>query len=376
MQTSPFARIALLLQGGGALGAYQAGVYEALANANLQPDWVAGISIGAINAALIAGNAPDRRVARLREFWQTVSQPQPALLPLSLFDPAGNLAHQLVNQFQAAGSAAFGAPGFFAPRFVPPFLSLPGTAGATSFYDAGPLTETLNRLVDFDLINRGGIRFSIGAVNVRTGNLTVFDNTTDTINASHVLASGALPPSFAAVEIDGELYWDGGLVSNTPLEWVLESSPRQDTLAFQIDLWNARGAFPRDLAESDTRQKEIRFSSRTRAGTDQFKKMQLMRRATAKLLEAIPEPLRHSPEARLLATESDRAVFNIIQLIYRTQKYEGTSKDFDFSRLTMQEHWAAGLRDAQRTLDYPQVLQRPQSMDGVFTFDLAEHEPV
>ncbi len=372
----PFARIALLLQGGGALGAYQGGVYEALTQAGLQPDWVAGISIGAINAALIAGNPPAMRVKRLREFWDTVSRPRPGLLPLPLVTPGTEMMHRLLNQAQAFGNALFGTPGFFSPRPLPPFLSAPGTAAAVSYYDVGPLTETLNRLIDFDLINAGQIRFSVGAVNVRTGNFTYFDNTTDTITAAHVLASGALPPGFPGVEIDGELYWDGGLVSNTPLDWVLESSPRQDTLAFQIDLWNARGAVPQNLMETDTRQKEIRFSSRTRAGTNQFKKMQLMRRATARLLEAIPAPLRHSPEAELLATESDHAVFNIIQLIYRTQKYESTSKDYDFSRLTMQEHWAAGLHDAQRTLSYPEVLQRPQGMDGVFTFDLGEHEPV
>ena len=370
----PFAQIALLLQGGGALGAYQAGVYEALSEANLHPDWVAGISIGAINAALIAGNVPECRVEKLREFWETVSQPRLDLPHLTSFDPKNEFIHRLVNQTQALGVALFGAPGFFKPRLVPPFLSAPGTPGALSFYDVAPMTATLERLVDFDRINAGETRFSVGAVNVRTGNFIYFDNTTHKITAAHVLASGSLPPGFPPTEIDGEQYWDGGLVSNTPLQWVLDSFPRVDTLAFQIDLWNAKGRIPRDLIEADTRQKEIRFSSRTRAATDEFKKMQLMRRAAAKLLDEIPEALRQSPEAKMLATEADETVFNIIQLIYRARNYEGMSKDYELSRLTMQEHWASGLSDARRTLRYKKVLERPKDLDGVFTFDLGEHE--
>ena len=190
-----------------------------------------------------------------------------------------------------------------------------------------------------------------------------------------MLASGSLPPGFPATEIDGEQYWDGGLVSNTPLQWVLDSFPRMDTLAFQIDLWNAKRRIPRDLIEADTHQKEIRFSSRTRAGTDQFKKMQLLRRAAAKLLTEIPDALRQSPEAKMLATEADETVFNIIQLLYRARSYEGISKDYEFSRLTMQEHWASGLSDARRTLRYKKILEKPEGLDGVFTFDLGEHEP-
>ena len=336
---------------------------------------MAGISIGAINAALIAGNAPEYRVDKLREFWETVSQPRLDLPHLAWFDPKNEFVHGLVNQTQALGVALFGAPGFFKPRLVPPFLSAPGTPGALSFYDVAPLTETLERLVDFDRINAGETRFSVGAVNVRTSNFIYFDNTTHKITATHVLASGSLPPGFPATEIDGEQYWDGGLVSNTPLQWVLDSFPRMDTLAFQIDLWNAKGLIPRDLIEADTRQKEIRFSSRTRAGTDQFKKMQLMRRAAAKLLAEIPEALRQSPEAKMLATEADETVFNIIQLIYRTRSYEGVSKDYEFSRRTMQEHWASGLSDARRTLRYKKVLEKPEGLDGVFAFDLGEHEP-
>ncbi len=375
----PFERVALLLQGGGALGAYQAGVYQALAEANLHPDWVAGISIGAINSALIAGNAPEHRVEKLRQFWETVSAPPKSnpFLPASLFAgiPLRNDGvHEVVNQTRALGTLLFGAPGFFTPRLVPPYLQKPGSEGAISFYDVSPLTATLEKLVDFDRINSLETRFSVGATNVRTGNFIYFDNATHKIGAAHVMASGALPPGFPAIEIDGQHYWDGGLVSNTPLEWVLDSCPRQDTLAFQVDLWSATGDMPRNLTDSDVRQKEIRFSSRTRAATNDFKQAQMLRRAAAKLLAELPDNLKATPEAQLLAAEADEKVFNIIQLIYRSRVYEGTSKDFEFSRLTMEEHWASGYADAGRTLHYKQVLQRPKGLDGVFVFDLAHPE--
>ena len=367
----PFERIALILQGGGALGAYQAGVYQALAEANLHPDWVAGISIGAINSALIAGNAPQKRVERLREFWEAVCMPPFGIPDLKWFEVKGEFAHSLVNQARSLGALLGGAPNFFKPRIPPPFLQPNGTLEAISYYDVAPLRATLERLVDFDLINAHEMRFSVGAVNVRTGNFVYFDNTTYQICPEHVMASGSLPPSFPATEIEGEYYWDGGLVSNTPLQWVLDSRPGQDTLAFQIDLWSARGEFPRNLAEAETRQKEIRYSSRTRMATDQFKKKQILRRAAAHLLAKIPPELRQTPEAEMLALEADEKVYNLIQLIYHSKNYEGNSKDYEFSHRTMEEHWTSGYNDAVRTLRHPEVLQRPQEMDGVFTFDLA-----
>jgi NTE family protein len=185
------------------------------------------------------------------------------------------------------------------------------------------------------------------------------------------MASGALPPGFPAVEIEGEYYWDGALVSNTPLRWVVDKEPHHDTLAFQIDLWSARGEFPRDMLEVMTREKEIRYSSRTRAGTDDVKHIQKMRSAAASLLEKLPEELRNSPEAKLLSAAADRKVYNIIHLIYRTRHFEGHSKDYEFSRLSMDEHWRAGYHDAKRTLRHPNVLERPNNLEGVFTFDLA-----
>jgi NTE family protein len=367
----PFERIALLLQGGGALGSYQAGVYQALAEANLHPDWVAGISIGAVNSSLIAGNPHNKRVERLREFWEAITAPPFGIADLQWFQPKGEFAHSVVNQARSWGTLLGGAPDFFKPRVPPPYFQPNGTLEAISYYDVAPLKATLERLVDFDLINSGATRFSVGAVNVRTGNFVYFDNVTHQICPEHVIASGSLPPGFPATEIEGEYYWDGGLVSNTPLQWVLDSRPGQDTLAFQIDLWSSRGEFPRNLLEAETRQKEIRCSSRTRMATDQFKKKQLLRRATAKLLAKMPPELLQTPEADILAAEADEKVYNLIQLIYRAKNYEGNAKDYEFSRRTMEEHWRSGYNDAVRTLRHPEVLQRPNGSDGVFTFDLA-----
>jgi NTE family protein len=404
-QRPPFDCVALLLQGGGALGAYQGGVYQGLAEAELHPDWVAGISIGAINSALIAGNAPEQRVDKLRAFWegvarrplwgwsQVASQPAagaastPDIDPywkllvartLSLWagtDPAlaprGNVARSFANQAGAGLTTALGARGMFAPRLPSPWLQPAGTLEATSYYDTSALKTTLERFVDFDRINAGTTRFSVGAVNVATGNFVYFDNATHVIGPQHVMASGALPPGFPPIEIEGEHYWDGGLVSNTPLQWVLESETRQDTLAFQVDLWSARGDLPASMAEVATRQKEIQYSSRTRASSDQFKQSQRNRNLLADFLAKAPAELRASPEYALLSHAADRKVYNLIQLIYRSKGYEGGLKDFDFSWQSMEDHWRAGYQDTVRTLRHPEVLERPKSAEGVFTFDLA-----
>jgi NTE family protein len=373
----PFECIALLLQGGGALGAYQAGVYEALAEAHLDPDWVAGISIGAVNAALIAGNPPEARVAKLEQFWREVTASGPwdggALLGMAPGAVAGDLARGVVNQLSAGAALLGGVPGFFVPRIPVAWLHPPGSPAATSYYDTAPLRSTLERLIDFDRINSGAMRFSVGAVNVSSGNFVYFDSTTHTIGPQHVMASGALPPGFPAIEVEGEFYWDGGLVSNTPLQWVLESDPRRDTLAFQVDLWSARGSVPRAMTEVMTRQKEIQYSSRTRNNTDRFKYTQKLRNAVASLLRNLPAELRSSPEVALLESPARPSVYNLVQLIYRAKHYEGDSKDYEFSRLSMEEHWRAGYYDTVRTLRHPEVLARPDNLEGVMTFDLSQN---
>jgi NTE family protein len=369
----PFECIALLLQGGGALGSYQAGVYHALAEANLHPDWVAGISIGAINSALIAGNPPERRVDRLREFWEAVSDSPFGSAYLRSIHFTDEYRH-FVNQARAFGVAMFGAPHFFAPRFPHPMFLPSSPVEALSVYDIAPLRETLEQLVDFDRINSKQMRFSVGAVNVQTGNFVSFDNANQVIGPEHVIASGSLPPGFPATEVDNEYFWDGGLVSNTPLQWVLDTRPRQDTLAFQVDLWNARGELPSDLAGAEVRRKEIIYSSRTRAATNNVKRAQKLRMAFVNLIKQLPEEMRSQEDVKLLETEVDDKVCNIVHLIYRSRKYEGIAKDFEFSRRTMEEHWQTGYDDATRTLSHPEVLEPPDRSEGVRTFDFEKNQ--
>ncbi|HUO53130.1 MAG TPA: patatin-like phospholipase family protein [Rhodoblastus sp.] len=372
---SEFKTVALVLQGGGALGSYQAGVYQGLAEANIHPDWVAGISIGAINSALIAGNPPEKRVERLRAFWETVSEP-----PLGPFGTPYNpnvkhineTVHRALNQFRAFGVAALGAPGFFRPRAPSPVIWPTPNPAQLSHYDVTPLQSTLERLVDFDRINSGEMRLSVGAVNVRTGNFRYFDTAhKDRIDFRHIMASGSLPPGFPATEIDGEFYWDGGIVSNTPLQWVLDSPPRRDTLAFQVDLWSATGELPRDLAAIEVRQKDIQFSSRTREATRQAMNAQRLRRIFRQVHGHLPEEIRALPEVEFLAREADESVYNIVHLIYHAQNYEGVAKDYEFSRRTMEEHWSAGYQAATKALKHPEVLQRPNNREGFRVFDFS-----
>ena len=369
-RTTPFESVALVLQGGGALGAYQAGVYEALVEHGVEPTWISGISIGAINSAIIGGNPPETRIERLRQFWELVSDNGDGGISDWWADMfTGDMARAWVNQAFAAEYMLKGVPGFFAPRVPPPYLEPRGIAAATSWYDTSALKTTLERLVDFDRINARTSRFSVGAVNIRTGNFTYFDNESDTIRPEHILASGALPPAFPPVEIDGEFYWDGGLVSNTPLDWVLSAPSTLDTLIFQVDLWSARGVLPRDLGEVAERIKEIQYSSRTRAATDQFRRMHTMRAALTELLAQLPEELKALPQAMVLAEAADPARYGIVQLVYQSPAYEDQAKDYQFSRRTMEQHWRAGHRDAVKSLSHPEVLELPSRAEGIQVYD-------
>lgn len=365
---TPFECVALLLQGGGALGAYQAGVYAALAEHGIHPTWISGISIGAINSAIIAGNPPERRVAKLRQFWEQISAANSwSLLTSGL--PGLDAMRGWEGQLAAGGTLMQGVPGFFTPRMPPPPLQPRGTDAATSWYDTAPLRSTLERLVDFDRINAKTMRFSVGAVDVHTGNFTYFDNWRQKIHVEHVMASGALPPAFPAVKVGDAYFWDGGMVSNTPLDWVLSLRRDLDTLIFQVDLWSARGQLPADLADVATRMKDIQYSSRTRVAVDTFRRQQKLRTALNTLLSKAPPELLDTPEAKLLARETSPAAYNIALLIYRSAAYEGQSKDFAFSRQSMEEHWQAGRSDAEATLSHPEVLKLPPDPSEVRVFD-------
>jgi NTE family protein len=341
----PKSRRVLVLQGGGALGAYQAGVYEALTKSNFCPDWIAGISIGAINAAIIAGNAYAERATALQSFWEQMSASLPLRLPL-----ASDEMRKASSGASAAWVATWGVPGFFAPRIPPPFLLPPGTKGATSFYDTTPLRTTLERFVDFGRINAKETRLSLGAVNVQTGLLRYFDNEHQKIGPEHVMASGALPPGFPPVEVDGEYYWDGGVVSNTPLEYVLDEETCDNLLIFQVDLFNASGPLPRTILDVMEREKEIHYASRSRHNTRTALREHEAKMALRSLLMALPEELRNDPNARLLEQLSEERRITVAQLVYRHKPYEGSAKDFEFSRQAMLEHWQAGITDVEHCM--------------------------
>lgn len=363
--TPPSFKCALVLQGGGALGSYQAGVYEALTEAGVRPDWVAGISIGSINAAIIAGNAPGMRLQRLREFWELASSSL-LLGPLTPGEPM----RSLFNEASASWIAAFGVPGFFSPRVPAALLYPPGAAEALSIYDTQPLRSTLERLVDFDRVNGKATRLSLGAVNIRTGNFAYFDNMRERIGPEHVMASGALPPGFPPIEIEGQHYWDGGIVSNTPLQYVLDEEETRDLQVFQVDLFSARGPMPRTLLEAAEREKDIRFSSRTRLNTDANLKLHRVKAALRTLIDRIPGGLLTDSDLALLRNHSTAQAVTVVQLIYRSRKYEGNSKGYEFSRSTMLEHWAAGKHDAQCSVCHPDWVTRTPPVDGVAVFDL------
>lgn len=341
----PSVQTALVLQGGGALGSYQGGVYQAFSKAGVEPDWVAGISIGAVNAAIIAGNPPEQRASRLEEFWRRVTSSVLPAPPLP-----GGPGRTVFNEWSAAWGAAFGVPGLFAPRLPGPLFYPSGSPEALSFYDTAPLRRTLEELVDFDRINACETRLSVGAVNIRTGNFIYFDNTERRIGPEHVMASGALPPGLPPVKIDGEYYWDGGLVSNTPLEYVLDRQGRQDLVVYQVDLFSARGRMPQTLLEATEREKDIRYSSRTRLNTDANLKIRSAKLALRELIAALPAELADHANVRLLSDLARENDVTVVQLIYRRKPHEGGSKDFEFSRQTMLDHWQAGMADVTHFL--------------------------
>jgi NTE family protein len=374
VQLPNYETVALMLQGGGALGAYQAGVFQGLYEAGIEPNWLAGISIGALNTAIIAGNPPGKRVERLLEFWETICQPAfgpplPAFIEHALFNSSDAL-RKAFTATQAMSAIVEGQKGFFVPRFPPPLPTVSGPPQTASYYDTAPLKATLEALCDFDRINSGETRVSVGAVNCGTGNFVYFDNTHTTLRPEHFMASGALPPGFAAVEIDGQYYWDGGLMSNTPLYEVIQSTPRRDTLAFQVDLWSAIGPVPDNLTDVQGRMKDIQYSSRTRLVTDMLQRSQRFRHVLREVLERVPSDQRDDKWCKLADDLACSKRYNVIHLIYRHKEYEGQYKDFQFGLSTMREHWQSGLDDIRRSLEHPDWLDMPDNDAGFVTHDI------
>lgn len=363
-------RVALVLQGGGALGAYQVGVYQALHEARLDPSWLSGVSIGAVNASIIAGNHPEHRLPRLRAFWKRISSNNPLLDYL----PEGDFFRQWHSAFSAHMTTLVGANGFFGPRFPGPWLAQSGTTGATSFYDTAELRDTLVELIDFDLLNSGEKRLSLGAVNVRTGNFIYFDSAKMKIEPEHIMASGALPPGLPSIKIDGDYYWDGGVVSNTPLQYLLEQEEELNSLVFQVDLFSALGNLPRTMAEVMSRHKDIMYSSRTRQNTDYFRRLHNLRVEKLDALRRVPIDRLTSEERSLIDKNKDGAVVNIIQLIYQQKSYEGHVRDYEFSGLSMKDHWFAGYEDTRKTLDRREWLTLPSNEACIVMHDIHRGE--
>ena len=358
-------RVALVLQGGGALGAYQVGVYQALHEAGIEPDWVSGVSIGAINAAIIAGNPPETRLERLRIFWERITDRK-----VWLYTPEGDVFRKARNASSSWLTMMHGQPGFFTPRRPGPWASFAGASDATSYYDSMPLRETLLELVDFSLINGGGIRFAVGAVNVLTGNFVYFDNAGEEIEPEHVMASGALPPALPMVKIGTDYYWDGGIVSNTPLQHLLDQEDRLNTLVFQVDLFSTRGMLPRDIQDVMARHKDIMYSSRTRYNTDVYRRLHTWKNRLYRALIKVPEEKLTDEERSLRDELADLPEITILHLIYQQKAYEGHAKDYEFSATSMREHWQSGYEDTRRTLKHRKWLEMPGDGTCILVHDV------
>jgi NTE family protein len=370
----PFERVALVLQGGGALGAYQAGVYQALHEANIGVDWLCGTSIGAINGAIIAGNPPEKRVDRLRDFWETVTTPPMRLPNIPWFTELpwnGNgHARYWTNRISAFTTMLHGAPGFFSPRPLPPLHSSAATPNDVSYYDITPLKETLARLVDFELINDDSMRFTVLATNVRSGARASFENREQKITSDHILASASLPPSFPPTEIDGEYFWDGGVISNSPMQFVIDNRGRHTALVFQVDLWDENGEVPLDIPSANLRAMEIHSASRINITLEQYQRIQRFRMALRRFLDELPEQCQNDPDVQFLSEQARGKVATIVQLKYQSKKFETAGKMFEFSRLAMEEHWQTGYDDTKVALCEPAVFELPDLTEAARIFDV------
>lgn len=340
-------RVVLVLQGGGALGAYQAGVFQALHEHNLAPDWIVGTSIGAINAAILAGNPHETRLTKLRQFWEGIAHRDSYdMRQVSDMQRRSNIVMQTWDTMMR------GVPGFFKPRMFSPFAA--GVAvdpEQASFYDTTELGETLERLIDFDYLNApGGIRLTVNALKVASGTLRSFDNRQLPLHADHIRASGALPPGFPAVRIDGDLYWDGGLYSNTPLETVLDDSERVDTLCFMVDLWSADGREPTTLDEVGTRQKDVTFASRSERHLADYVATHKLKQKMRALYKALPEQAKTEQGARDLAELGCDTTLHVVRLTYAGRDWNMAAKDINFSRGSVEWRWDQGYQDALRAI--------------------------
>lgn len=347
----------MVLQGGGALGAYQAGVYQALHEAGIELDWVIGTSIGAITAALIAGNEPEHRLDRLAEFWDRVEYALP-VNALSVL-PGGAQTSRLMTMWG-------GLPAFFWPNPVALMgQNWPLGAEQAGYYATEPLRKTLSSLVDFDRINQGDMRISVGAANVCTSQMHYFDSREQVFCVDHVMASGALPPAFPPVRVEGELYWDGGILSNTPLEAIFDDNPRRDALVFSVHLWNPDGPEPVTMQEVLGRQKEVQFASRSRSQVQRQRQIHKLRHVIANLAQRLPESVRNNNEVAALTGYGCTTQMHVVALLVPALPEEDHTKDLDFSGGSIRARWAAGYAQTQMALEQAPWNEPVDPLEGV-----------
>jgi NTE family protein len=375
---SNFGRIVLVFQGGGALGAYQAGVYEALHEKGIEPDWLIGTSIGAINASIIAGNKPADRLEKLREFWRRVEQ-SPTLESLSMLPWIGS---SLPNwNTLAAGIAGFfrpnpiafaaGIAGFFRPNPIA-FLGwhVPLAPDGAGYYSTMPLQDTLCELVDFSLIAKSAPRLTVGAAKVRTSEMRYFDSRDMALDVRHVMASGALPPAFPPVRIDGDLYWDGGILSNTPVEAIFDDLPRRNSLVFAVHVWNSEGEEPGSIWRVMHRQKEIQYSSRAITHIARQKQIHRLRHIIAEFAKRVPETERQSETVREMALYGCLTRVHVVRLLAPRLDGEDHTKDIDFSHVGIRKRWEAGLADARKALDAAPWEGNVDPIEGFYLYEM------
>jgi NTE family protein len=357
------AQTVLVLQGGGALGAYQAGVFEALHEKGVEPDWVIGTSIGAINAALISGNPPAQRLERLREFWERVEQAAPSAWPGPWSVPA--------NWWMNLNTVSRGINGFFAPN--PASWSgahAPVGVESAAYYHTAPLRDTLAELVDFDCLGSQGVRLTVGAVNAVTGQMRYFDSRDSALGIDHVMASGALPPAFPAVRIDGEPYWDGGIYSNTPIEAVLDDRPRRDSLIFAVNMWQPRGPEPESIWQVMGRQKDIQYASRAESHIARQKQIHRLRHVIRELGKELPAAAQRSAHVKDLLDWGCSTTMHVVRLLAPRLEGEDHTKDIDFTAAGIRARWQAGYADALEMLRRKPWQRRSDPIEGVLVHEL------
>jgi NTE family protein len=362
-------QVVLVLQGGGALGSYQAGVYQALHEAGIEPDWIIGTSIGAINASLIAGNEPENRLPRLKQFWKKMEQN-----PVWSFRDAFPGFNEKLSYWSTVTN---GIPGFFRPNpLAHAGDSYPLGADRAGYYSTAPLQQTLGELVDFDLVNRCMPRLTVGAAHVRTSQMRYFDSRDCELGVKHVMASGALPPAFPAIRIEGELYWDGGILSNTPTEAVFDDNPRKDSLIFAVHLWNPSGAEPATMAEVLNRHKDVQYSSRIASHIARQQQAHRLRHVINQLAARLPEAERNSAAVRELASYGCPTRMHVVRLLAPQLDRETHTKDIDFSPSGIMQRWDAGYVHTKAVVARAPWAGQFDPLSGVILHDQIEAMPV